>query len=38
MDRVRYPRSALAVLLAAAMLTAACGSTQQQVTVATSSP
>ena len=36
MDRVRYPRSALAVLLAAAMLTAACGSTQQQVTAAAS--
>jgi len=37
MDQLRYPRSALAVFLAAAMLTAACGSTQQQVTVAASS-
>ncbi len=38
MNRIRYPRAALAVFLAAAMLTAACGSTQQQVTAATSKP
>ena len=38
MNRTRYPHAALAVFLAAAMLTAGCGSTQQQVTIATSSP
>jgi len=38
MDQLRYPRAALVVFLAAAMLIAACGSTQQAVPVATSNP
>jgi hypothetical protein len=38
MDQIRYPRSALAVFLVAAMLTAGCGSTPQTVTTAATSP
>ena len=36
MDRIRYPRAALAALLAAASLTAGCGAPHQTVTAAAS--